>query len=207
MSKIFIWLRRLVAVVGCLWLVVTCTPLVSWWARGLARPWGNCKGDVLVVLGGNALGDGVLGSSSYWRSVYTVRTMRAHSFRQVIISGGAARHGEKPASELMRDFVRSHGIDTTAVVPETESTTTAENAIRTKALLGNAPKGKIVLLTSDYHIWRAYRVFRKAGMDVEGCPVPDAAKRYGSWELRAGIFVELAVETGKIAWYRWKGWI
>ena len=37
MWKIFIWLRAAAALVGGIWLVVTFTPLVDWWARLLAR--------------------------------------------------------------------------------------------------------------------------------------------------------------------------
>ena len=197
MSRVFKWLRTLAALTGFWWLVVTFTPLVGWWARLLAQPWGSGQGDVLVVLGGDSLSDTVLGSSSYWRSVYTVRAMRDHPFRQVIISGTPAL--------LMRDFVRGHGIDTANVVVETNSKSTEENARAVAPLLRAGDK--VVLLTSDYHAWRAFRVFRKAGLQVDPWPVPDILKRNGTWHSRAGLFVELAIETSKIAWYRWKGWI
>jgi uncharacterized SAM-binding protein YcdF (DUF218 family) len=183
--------------------------VVEWWAHALASPWGTGEGDVLVVLGGDSLSDGVLGRSSYWRAVYTVRAMKAHPFERVIISGGSNSKGEKPApAELMRRFVGGHGIDTSNVEAETESSTTRENALKVASLIGGrGGGGKIVLLTSDYHAWRAFRVFRKAGVEVETWPVPDVLKRCGIWYDRAGLFVELCRETAKIGWYWWKGWI
>jgi len=200
MPRILKWTRGAVTAVGCWWLIVTFTPVNEWWAKALASPWDSGKGDVLVVLGGDGLSDGVLGSSSYWRAVYTVRAIREHPFQKVIISGG----GKSPApAELMRDFLKGHGIDTSNVIVETESTSTRENAQKTAGLVS----GKILLLTSDYHVWRAVRVFRKAGFTVESSPVPDALKRQSIWYARAGVFVELSIETAKIAWYRWKGWI
>lgn len=206
MWKIYSWLRTLAALLGVIWLTVTFTPVVRWWGGQLAQPWGKCKGDTLVVLGGDALSDGVLGSSSYWRAVYTVRAMRAHAFAKVIISGGGGQLGVRPPAELMRDFVRGHGVDVTNVTAETESQSTVENARAAGRLLG--PEGrKVVLLTSDYHVWRAYRVFRKAGLAVDACPVPDVGKRWNNWSVRSALFVELASETAKIGWYRWKGWI
>lgn len=211
MWKIFIWLRAAAALVGGIWLVVTFTPLVDWWARLLARPWGDCQGDVMIVLSGSALTDDLLGTNSYWRSVYAVREMRRHVFRQVIFSGGnRGGPGNKTTGELMRDFVRAHGIDMTNVTVESVSSSTRGNAVESVALLrqGAGPHGKVVLLTSDAHVWRALRVFRKAGlMEVDACPVPDVIKRYGNWDSRAELFVELVTETAKIGWYRWQGWI
>ena len=206
MLKIIIWLRRLATAVGLAWLAITLTPLVSWWAHGLAQPWGNCQGDVLIVLGGNALGDGILGTSSYWRSVYTVRVMRAHPFQRVIFSGGKMGNAEQSTAELMRHFVLAYGMDPTKLEIDADSSSTRENALRAAAMM-TAGHGKVVLLTSDYHVWRSVRVFRRTGLEAEPCPVPDALKRYGSWELRGSLFVELVNETAKIAWYRWKGWI
>jgi len=205
--RILKWLRGVALAVGCWWLIVTFTPLVQWWARALASPWGSGKGDVLVVLGADSLADSVLGISSYWRAVYAVRAVRAEGFRRVVFSG----HGPGPEStaELMRDFlVRSTGIDPSRTLVDTRSDSTEENAINVGKLLGGEPGAtRLVLLTSDYHTWRATRVFRKLGMMVETRPAPDALKRYSIWYLRAGIFTELCVETTKIGWYKFKGWI
>lgn len=200
------WIRGVTAAIGCWWILVTFSPLVDWWASVLAKPWGSGTGEVLVVLGADALADGVLGSSSYLRAVYTVRAMRTHRFRRVIISGGSSAGGRPAPAELMRDFARGQGIDTSDVEVEIQSTTTRENAVRVKSMLGGE-RGKVVLLTSDYHAWRAFRIFRQLGMEVVPWPVPDVRKRSGMWQARAGLFFELCQETAKIGWYRWKGWI
>ena len=207
MLRILTWLRNGVALVGLSWILITFTPLVRWLTEQLAHPWGNCQGSTLIVLSGNAFADDILGNSSFLRSVYTVREQRKHNFPLLLFSGGkAAQPGGKSTAELMRDFVHAHGIDTSHAIVETESNSTRENAIRSFPLLPN-PTGNIVLLTSEFHMWRAIRVFRKAGIPAEPCPVPDAGKRYGSWELRVPVFVELVTEVAKIAWYRWQSWI
>lgn len=207
MLRIFRSLRTVLALLGGVWLVVTFTGLVPWWAGRLAQPWGSGDGDVLIVLGGDNLNDNVLGLSSYWRSVYTVRAMRAHHFQRVIITGGNPSRARPALAELMRDVVRAHGIDTAIVEVETEATSTMENAKFTADLLRGRAGGRLVLLTSDFHVFRAYRVFRKVGLEVEPWPVPDVLKRSGARFERAGLFVVLAVETAKIGWYEWKGWI
>jgi uncharacterized SAM-binding protein YcdF (DUF218 family) len=197
-----LWLRlirNIAAAAGFLWLLVTCTPLDRWWVGQLAVPWGSGEGDVLVVLGGDAT-DGILGETSYWRSVYTVRALRNHTFRRVLITGNNG------SAELMRDFVVAHGFSTDRIELDTQAGSTRENALKVRPMLANE-KGKVVLLTSDYHVWRSVRVFRKLGIDVDPWPVPDVLKRVGCWMCRTEIFVELCREETKSAWYRWQGWI
>ena len=206
MWHILRWARHLVTAIGCWWLFVTLSPVNEWWANRLASPWyADTGGEVLIVLAGDNNPDPILGASSYWRSVYAVRAIRKHNFRQVIITGGAGPLQTPATSELMRDFLQAQKIDITNVSVETDSTSTQQNALRVKELI--ATPGKIVLLTSDYHCWRSIRVFRKIGIPVESSPVPDILKRNGAWPLRAGLFMELCTETAKIFWYRWKGWI
>ncbi|MGH2361461.1 MAG: hypothetical protein ACRDGM_13080, partial [bacterium] len=69
---------------GFLLVLVTVTPLVSWWAGALAGPWEDPTGEVLIVLGGSTLGEGVMGQNSYWRSTYAVLAWREGAFRRII---------------------------------------------------------------------------------------------------------------------------
>jgi uncharacterized SAM-binding protein YcdF (DUF218 family) len=197
-------MARALAAIGFLFVFVTVTPLDGWWIQRLAGPWNDPKGDVLVVLGSDAVRD-IIGGSSYWRSVYAVRAWREGGFREVLVSGGSMG-GEVPAAERMRDFMVSQGIPASAVRVEGESHSTRENALKSKAPLETLP-GRKVLLTSDYHMYRAYRVFRKAGIDIQPRPLPDAAKQIGSWGNRWPVFLGLCVETGKIGYYFARGWI
>ena len=63
-----------------------------------------------------------------------------------------------------------------------------------------------MLLTSDYHMFRARRAFRKAGLEVEPRPFPDADKRLNNWRARWQVVLDLGVETVKIVYYRVRGW-
>ena len=76
----------------------------------------------------------------------------------------------------------------------------------TLRLLADLP-GRKVLVTSDYHMYRAIRVFRKAGIEIQPWPFPDVRKRYGYWMNRWSCVQDLAVETVKIVYYYAHGWI
>ena len=106
----------------------------------------------------------------------------------------------------MQDFLRCHGIPAEAIVLEPKSTSTRENALFTKDLLAAEP-GTKVLLTSDYHMFRAHRAFLKAGLMVEPRPIPDVRKRSTRWRGRWPAFLDLMQEYCKIAYYRARGWI
>ncbi len=187
------------AAFGLLFVVVTLSPLDYWWATGLAGPWNKPKGDVLIVLGGSVLNDGTLGESSYWRSVYATRAYREGQFHQVVLSG-------MPAAEAMKSFLVCQGVPPEVIRLETRSTSTRENALFTTELLTGV-SGRLVLLTSDYHMFRAHHAFGKIGLDVVPIPYPDVRKRAIRWTGRWPAFLDLVLETFKIGYYFSRGLI
>lgn len=191
------------AAIGLLYVVVSTTPLVNWWARRLAGPMDDPRGRTLIVLGGSMLEPGVIGLSSYWRSVYAVRAYQSGGFQRVLVSGGPP---DNPVSAAMKQFLECSAVPPGAITAETQSGSTRENALRAAALLRGDP-GPDVLLTSDYHMYRARRAFEKAGLRVAPRPFPDAIKRGQSWSGRWPVFLELCVETAKIGYYYARGWI
>jgi uncharacterized SAM-binding protein YcdF (DUF218 family) len=188
---------------GLLVALVTATPLAPWWAEQLAGPWNDPKGDTLIVLGGSILGNGMIGDSSYWRAIYGALTYRQGGFQEVVVSGGGK---PGPIAIPIADYLVSQGVPRDRIRLETQSSTTRENAVSTAALLAKSG-GRKVLLTSDYHMYRAYRAFQKAGLDVVPVPFPDAIKRGSFWQGRWPAFLDLVVESGKILYYRVRGWI
>lgn len=192
------------AAIGLLFVLVTFTPMDVWWTNYLAGPWNDPVGDVLIVPGADAI-DNTIGYSSYLRSVYAALVWKQGGFLNVVVCGGS-NTSQASVAEQMRDFMLAQGVPAAAVRVETESHSTHENAVKSKALLEQLG-GKKVLLTSDYHMFRAYRTFRKAGIDVQPRPFPDALKQSTSRANRWPVFLGLCTETSKIAYYFVRGWI
>ena len=90
---------------------------------------------------------------------------------------------------------------------EEKAASTRENALFTAAMLRGWQGPPPVLLTSDYHMFRARKCFEKAGIAVAPRPVPDAIKRSSEWYNRPTILAIEIVEVSKIAGYRLRGWI
>jgi uncharacterized SAM-binding protein YcdF (DUF218 family) len=151
----------------------------------------------------DAVADHLLGLHSYWRTAYAVYEWRQGRYRKIIFSG-------KDLSGPMRDFAIAHGVPATAVECENHSLTTREQAERVAALLrqsGADAVNRVVLLTSDFHSRRATATFRRVGLSAQPHPVPDAGKRLNDWSQRWNVFLDLSLETTKIVYYWWRGWL
>jgi uncharacterized SAM-binding protein YcdF (DUF218 family) len=198
-NRVIRGVRTLLALTGLAVLAVTFTPLVPWCAAKLAGPWNDSKGDVLVVLSASDEQFGLLARDSYLRARYAVLNWRGGHYRKVIVCG-------RDAGPVMRDYLVFSGIPAASVVVEDRSQSTRENALFAAPIL-NAEPGRRILLTSDFHMFRAIRAFRKAGVEVEPLPVPDVRKYASQRTWRLPLSWTLATELAKIAYYRWKGWI
>ena len=202
--KLLRLIRNLQAAIGGLFVVVTLSPIDVWWTNVLTGPIIDPKGDVLIVLGAEAFPDAI-GYESYLRALYGVRVWRQGGFRQIFISGGRGPNG-MPAALPMRDFMIAQGVPSAVITVETNSLSTHENALYTREALRNNP-GHMVLLTSDFHTFRAWHAFRKAGLDVESCSFPDLYKQVGVKANRWCMFLTLWRETLAIGYYWMRGWI
>lgn len=198
MSKLWPRCRGALAGVGLLFALVTGTPAVRWMGAALAGEWGSAGGETLIVLSGSSLESGILGESSYWRSVYAVLFWRQERYRTIWITG----QGDVPAQ--MRQFLVGQGVPEAAIRLDSGSVNTAASARNMATLLKGEP-GRKVLLTSDYHMFRSRRMFARAGLAVATLPVPDAQKRASLIRARWGAFCDLAEELVKIVWYGGQG--
>ena len=188
-----------------LFLIVHCTPLIPWYTGLLVgRQW-DANGDILIVLTADMQPDNMMGGATYWRAVYAVRTYRSGHFRAIVVCGGPGG-GTRSLAAVTADFLVANGIPREIVHLEERSTSTRENALFAAAMTSAWP-GKKVLLTSDMHMFRAYRVFRAVGLDVVPCYFPYALKLYSSPLSRWPLFCGLVQESAKIAYYYARGWI
>ena len=198
MRQLFTWMWRIAGGMGLLLILVTVTPVLGWWTSALSTGWGSADGDTLVVLGSGVIENETLGISSYWRSYYGAVTWRGGHFKRVIVSG-------KGAAPLMADFLAGHGVPREAIVEENLAESTHENAANVARLLRGVP-GRVVLVTSEFHMRRSVRAFRMAGVEVSPLPYPEVRRRLEHWPERWSAMFILAEETVKSVGYFVRGW-
>src|SRR6266700_5752579 len=186
-------LTRLLTITGFITVIVMFTPIVSWWAKYYSGPAEQPGGDVLILLSAAADDRGGISYSSYWRARQALFAWQTGGFKQIVISGGGG-----PG---ILNFLVAYGIPREAIAAEWRSSSTRENAIETERLIQSIP-GRKVLLTSDFHMYRAIRVFRKLGIEVVPMAAPDVLQAAKHWNGRFPAFETMLVETGKTAYYR-----
>lgn len=131
---------------------------------------------------------------------YDARIARLHALvqtdasRRVLLLGGAADGGTTEAAAALARLTEL-GLPA-GVVPvcEDASTDTLENLRNARALLGDAAREPVALVTSRYHLARCLLLARSLGFDAE----PVAADARFSWRPR--LVVRLALEAGYCLW-------
>ncbi len=191
-------LNRLLAVIGLITVLVICTPIVSWWTQAYAGSIEQPKGDVLILLSAANDENGGISYSSYWRARQALFAWQTGGFRKIVVCGNG--------DPGIINFLIAYGIPREAFVIERRSTSTRENAIETARLVQGLP-GKKVLLTSDFHMYRALRVFRKVGIEATPMAVPDVLHSTEHWNGRFSAFETMLAESVKIVYYAVRGWI
>jgi uncharacterized SAM-binding protein YcdF (DUF218 family) len=189
---------RLFAAIGLITFLVMSTPIVSWWARAYSGPIEHPKGDILILLSAAADDRGGMSFSSYWRARNALFAWQTGGFKKIVISGGGG-----PG---ILNFLVAKGVPREAILAEWQSISTRENGIDTARLIQGMP-GKKVLLTSDFHMYRGIRVFRKLGIEITPMAVPDVLQSSVHWNGRFPAFETMMVESAKIVYYGLRGWI
>jgi uncharacterized SAM-binding protein YcdF (DUF218 family) len=195
------------ALFGIAWTVVLCTPLTAWYAMKLARASGWQRGDypagisgaTVVLLGGSGGPMEGLGADSMIRCNRAVNYWRTGRVQRIIVTGFSV-------GAPMRDYLVGRGVPPTAVLLEPHARSTRQNALAVRALL---PPGQssLVVLSSDYHVFRASRAFRRAGLEATPAIAWDAFLEGGDWPERPTAMIAEAVESAKIFYYWARGWI
>lgn len=238
---VLLWRRhgrtaRALSVTAIILLWTAATPLVSGYLvtslewRHLPVPMAAIPTtDAIVVLGGTALPPipprlAVELHNASDRVLHALRLYRAGKAPVIIVSGDAPGeilepHGESgdpesviPAAEVL---LREWGIPAEALLAETASRSTRDNAVNVKRLADERGFRNLLLVTSALHMPRALAAFRAAGLQAVPAPTDYHADYREGIDL--GSFLpysgSLAATTAclreylSLLYYRWRGWL
>ncbi|MBR0752567.1 YdcF family protein [Bradyrhizobium jicamae] len=176
--------RRLMVFALLMLLVCGFSPLGNWLLYPLEQrfpAWDASRGapDGIIILGGSIDADlSVAHGTSVVRSapdrILTAAALaRRYPDARLVFTGGSANLISNDAREadFAGDLFESLGIPKSRLIIERQSRNTVENAEFTRDLVKPKPGERWLLITSAYHMPRSVGLFRKAGFDVEACPV------------------------------------
>lgn len=135
--------------------------------------------DVAVVLGGGtepaaAPRNSVEVNGAGDRVLFAAELYRQGKAGKLLLSGGEIawlNEGSTTPAQDMASLLLSVGIPEEALVLESESKNTYENALYCKAILDEIAVDRVLLVTSAMHMPRAVALFEKQGIEVIPVPV------------------------------------
>ena len=132
--------------------------IMHYGAADRARP-----ADVIIVLGGGEIG-------TTRRTIHAAALYRQGYAPFVLCTGDIM--GDEPISEAERcaEVARQHGVAAAAIVTEEISRSTEENAIQSAAIMRAHGWREAVLVSDDYHLWRARWLFEEKGITAWPSP-------------------------------------
>lgn len=93
------------------------------------------------------------------------------------------------------------------IILESKSSSTVENAIETGKILSERKISRVILTTSDYHLWRSQLIFKKYLPQYDYFLYPVASVlgdiSWGSLEMWLVSWLRLFTEYVKWAFFRW----
>jgi uncharacterized SAM-binding protein YcdF (DUF218 family) len=180
------------------------------------------KVDAIVVLGGTLTPPALPGSdanlsSAADRLVFAARLYQLGKSPIVLISGGNATGAGTLDAESVHAaaLLRRWGIPADAILTETESVNTYENAVFTKLMLNQYNLETVLLVTSALHMPRALATFESAGIATTPAATDFETSAPVTSGLAAWIADPAALEgttralkeyIGRLV-YRQRGWI
>lgn len=145
--------------------------------------------DGIIVLGGVSVYDEELNRTQFShgndRLMQGLLLLKKNTAPQLIFTGGSGSilHPEFREAVWIRQTVQRLGIPDSQLVFEDSSRNTYENAVATKARLGDVTNKRFLLITSGFHMRRSLACFTKAGMNV----TPYSADRYSGGPRRVEL--------------------
>lgn len=180
-------LRRLAAATvafSVIWVLFWSLPASSLWAGGRLEqlypyrpPDQTPTAQAIVVLGGSTANNRHNWFMPYQRERAVARVdTAAHLYQAgrapLIFVSGAFLEGELSEAQVMANALHDQGIPERAVIIESESLTTRQNALYTARELRERNIHTVLVVTSALHMPRAMAAFRKQGFDPIAAPSP-----------------------------------
>jgi uncharacterized SAM-binding protein YcdF (DUF218 family) len=169
------WARRAFACIILLPVAVAAIPHLI--ARGVAEPSGKAADAILVLTGGeNRIAEGYRAwKEGKGRDLFILGAGREAKLSSILPGGSEVSPDSLPRIHI-----------------EGWSENTLENAFSAKSAVVSRTYRKVILVTSDYHVPRAYLAFRTilpATVTISVIPVKSDWRRRGAWYRLPRLFL------------------
>ncbi|HCR48795.1 MAG TPA: protein sanA-like protein [Bacteroidetes bacterium] len=113
---------------------------------------------------------------------HAIRLFQSGQVSVLIFTGGKGKGAPMAESEVARRYAIQQGVPASQIHIETVSQTTWENVREATRLTRELGLKRLLLVSDPFHMKRAIRMGRDAGMDVYPAPTPSS--RYKTWDTK-----------------------
>ncbi len=168
MKRRLVWLAAAVT----LWLGAVAT----WIAIG-PEVTGTERGATAIVLGAAVVGD-VPSPVFAARLDHAVTLYRERRAARILVTGGRSPEDRLSEADTGALYLQARGIPEPAILREDRSRTTRQNLDNAAAMLGDARKQPVLIVSDPLHMRRAMGMAAAAGLNAQPSPTPSS--RYKS---------------------------
>ena len=188
-------------------LAVICTPKSEWLAEPLRVEEDPQSSDVIIVLGAFASRNGILNESALRRTIKAAELYHQGLAPTVLVTGGNDDRPEgEHTAEHMAALARRLGVPSEALIVETHSRSTRDNARQSKELLHARGFQSAVLVSDMAHLYRARALIHF--VPRLHAIASDRFRFYWTTpEIRLSRFRAVVYEYVALLQYRWRGWL
>lgn len=119
--------------------------------------------DYVVVLGAQIYDDGSPSPVLRYRLDAALAYLQDNPRTQAVVSGGQGPNEPYPEARGMARYLQKHGIASERILQEPRSANTRQNITYSMALM-DTPAPRVGIVTNNFHVYRAVRIARKAGL-------------------------------------------
>ena len=182
---------------------------LAWWLAGpLRREEAPRQADAIVVFAGGVGENGLAGGGYQERVKEAIDLYHAGYAKHIVFSSGYV--GPFPEAEIMMNLAETSGqIPRDAIILETKAANTYQNVTFTRRVLSEHQWQRILLVSSPYHMQRAWLTWRKVAPEIVVTPTPVPSSQFYTHDRGATVeqLRGLLQEYVAIVVYWWRGWI
>ena len=134
--------------------------------------------DTMIVLGAKLDGDKVSNTLKL-RLDKAIEYYNKHKDINIIVSGGKTNSSDISEALAMENYLIANGVNKKNIIKEDKATSTLENIIYSKKILEDINyNGKVLIVTSDFHLFRGRLIASILGIENKGiCSKSELSKR------------------------------
>lgn len=125
----------------------------------------SLEADYILVLGAYVKPDGTPSDMLEDRILQGVALYEAGAAHRIVMSGDS-EHADYDETGKMKETAVSEGVPEEAVLRDPAGLSTYDSIVRAKEQMEGR---KVLIVTQEYHLYRAVYIARKIGLDAYGC--------------------------------------